>query len=48
MSGQVLCIIAGPTKVLKEQREPERWCFHCRKRHGDCRLFPGWTWADPS
>jgi hypothetical protein len=32
MTGQVLCIIPGPSKVLREQPVGERWCFGCRQR----------------
>lgn len=47
MTGKLLCIIPGPSKVLAEQPDGERWCFACRKRlpHtyqllGDAE--PGW------
>ena len=29
---RVTCIIPGPTKVLAERPDGERWCFLCRKR----------------
>lgn len=29
---RLLCIIPGPTKVLKQEAAGERWCFGCRKR----------------
>lgn len=32
MSGNVLCFIPGPTKVLRQESAGERWCFGCRKR----------------
>lgn len=28
----LLCVIPGPTKVLREDEPVERWCFRCRKR----------------
>lgn len=32
MSGELLCIIPGPDKVLKVEPDdrPTRWCFGCR------------------
>lgn len=40
MSGELLCIIPGPTKVLRQQDAGERWCFGCRARlpHTDTLL----------
>jgi hypothetical protein len=36
----LLCIIPGPTELLATEREPEHWCFKCRKRlPGDWRLM---------
>jgi hypothetical protein len=37
MSGELLCIIPGPTKELRRTPDGERWCFGCRKRlpHAD-------------
>ncbi len=32
MSGKLLCIIPGPTKVIHERDLGEKWCFGCRKR----------------
>lgn len=34
MSGELLCVIPGPTKVVKTQADwrSSRWCFKCRKR----------------
>lgn len=31
-SGELLCIIPGPTKVIAEEDGGERWCFGCRQR----------------
>lgn len=28
----LLCIIAGPKKVLREESAGELWCFGCRER----------------
>lgn len=32
MSGEILCIIPGPTKRVREGDDGVRWCFGCRKR----------------
>jgi hypothetical protein len=32
VSGQVLCVIPGPTKVVRERPVGDKWCFGCRKR----------------
>lgn len=42
----ILCLIAGPTVVLREAREPERWCFRCRKRHAGTSVLL--DYAEPS
>ncbi len=31
-SGTVLCLVPGPTKLLREELAGVRWCFGCRKR----------------
>jgi hypothetical protein len=31
MSGELLCIIPGPTKELAREADGVRWCFGCRK-----------------
>lgn len=39
-TGQMLCFIPGPTKVLLRQDAGVYWCFGCRKhlRHEDVLL----------
>ena len=32
MSGQIACIIPGPSERRVTERTAEKWCFHCRKR----------------
>jgi hypothetical protein len=31
MSGELLCIIPGPSVVIREEPDRARWCFKCRK-----------------
>jgi hypothetical protein len=31
VTGQVLCIIPGPSKVVRERPAGDKWCFGCRK-----------------
>jgi hypothetical protein len=32
MSGQILCIIPGPSVEVKREPAGDLWCFGCRKR----------------
>ena len=29
---ELLCILAGPRKIIDSRPDGDRWCFHCRKR----------------
>ena len=50
MSGELLCIIPGPTKELARESAGVRWCFGCRKHlpHDDvCLADEGPSYYDP-
>lgn len=48
--GDLLCLIPGPTKVVREVDAGVRWCFGCRARlpHTDRLLDYDYDPADPT